>query len=285
MSNTLQGKRIAVTGGARGIGRSIARVCAGAGAQVVIGDIDRDQVRATAAELVELTGGRIAGLELDVAESQSFEQFLDDAERELGGLDVLVNNAGIMPTGRFLHESLELADRQLTINLRGVIIGSKLAGRRFAAGHAGHIVNIASVLGLGAAPGVATYCATKFAVVGLGSALHQELSSDGVAVSTICPAFVNTELIGGLSPNRLMRRIGFIEPEDVAAAVAEVIARGRGGQRVVPVHSGIALRLLAVLPEGSRNRLSRLLGSHDTVTHADTGARAAYLDRVAGRKG
>ncbi|WP_194827891.1 SDR family NAD(P)-dependent oxidoreductase [Nocardia sp. XZ_19_231] len=280
MGMRLQGTRVAVTGGARGIGRATAAALAASGARVVIGDIDEDALAATAAELTAATGTEVIGVRLDVGDPASFEKFLDRAETELGGLDGLVNNAGIMPTGSFLEESMDLADRQMAINLRGVIIGSKLAGRRFAGRRHGHIVNVASVLGLVGTPGVATYSATKFGVVGLGAALHQELAAFDVRVSTLCPAFVNTQLIAGLTPNRLTRVIGYVEPEDVARAVVHALAHRRGGLRVVPRISGIAIALLTTMPEGLRNRLGRLLGSHDTVSNADMSQRGLYLGRA-----
>ncbi|WP_327098044.1 SDR family NAD(P)-dependent oxidoreductase [Nocardia vinacea] len=282
MSSNLHGTRVAITGGARGIGRATAAAFLAAGARVAIGDVDTEEVAKTAAALAESTGGRVFGLTLDVTDAQSFDTFLDLAEAQLGGLDALVNNAGIMPTGRFLDEPIELADRTIDINLRGMLIGTKLAGRRFAARRRGHIVNVASVLGLVGTPGVATYCASKFAVVGLGAALHQELATDGVAVSTICPAFVNTQLIEGLTPNWLARRIGFVEPADVARAAVAAVASGRGGRRVVPALTGVTARVLSPLPENLANRIGRLLGTHDTIGKADTAKRAAYLDRVTG---
>lgn len=273
-------KAILITGGARGIGATTARTFASNGHRVVIGDIDADLVAKTAIEIARDTGVTVVGLPVDVTDVAPFEELLSAAERELGGLDVLVNNAGIMPTGAFLDESLEVADRQFAINVRGVIIGSKLAGRRFAARGDGHIVNIASVAGLVASPGVATYCATKHAVVGLGTALHQELAPHGMRVSTICPSFVNTELIAGLAPNWLTRKIGYVEPEDVAGAIVDAVEHGRGGQRVVPRRGGIAAKMLVPLPEGLRNRLSHLLGAHNVILDADADTRAAYLDRA-----
>ncbi|MGK8522419.1 SDR family NAD(P)-dependent oxidoreductase [Nocardia asteroides] len=281
MAGRTEGMRVAVTGGARGIGRATAAAFLAAGARVAIGDIDAAAVARTATELSGSSGGEVLGVRLDVTDPSSFESFLDRAAAAFDGLDVLVNNAGIMPTGSFLDESLELADRQLAINLRGVLIGAKLAGGRFADRGHGHIVNVASVLGLVGTPGVATYCATKFAVVGFGEALGQELADRGVLVSTICPAFVNTQLIAGLTPNRITRTIGFVEPDDVARSVVHAVTRGRGGRHVVPRSSGVATSLLTALPERLRHRLGRMLGSHDTVANADTNRRAAYLERVA----
>ncbi|MEV6071387.1 SDR family NAD(P)-dependent oxidoreductase [Nocardia sp. NPDC052001] len=281
MSRTdLAGKKIAITGGARGIGAATARLLADRGAAVAIGDIDAELAAETAAQISAATGARVHGLKVDVTDRVSFEQYLDAAESGLGGLDVLVNNAGIMPTGEFLDESDTVTDRQLDINVRGVITGSKLAGRRFAGRGRGHIVNIASVAGISAAPGVAVYCASKYAVVGLGAALHQELAPKGVTVTTIAPSFVNTELIAGLSPNWFVRQIGFIEPETVAAAIAEAIAGRRGGFRTVPKIGGVFLRALMPLPENLRNSIYGALGLQHVTLNSDESVRAAYRERT-----
>ncbi|MRH90751.1 SDR family NAD(P)-dependent oxidoreductase [Nocardia sp. SYP-A9097] len=279
-NKSLAGKRVAITGGARGIGRSTAEELIARGAQVVIGDIDAELVGKTAAEIAERTGGRIAGLPLDVTDSAKFEAFFDAAETELGGLDVLINNAGIMPTGPFLEESEQLTDRQIGINLCGVIIGSKLAGKRFGKRGSGHIVNIASVAGVSAAPGVAVYCATKHAVVGLGSALHQELAPLGVHVTTIAPGFVRTELIAGLSPNKLVQQIGVINPEDVADAIARELEKATGGLTFVPRIGGFTITALTMLPENLRNRVYKVLGLHAVTLDSDETARAAYRART-----
>ncbi|MFE3193597.1 SDR family oxidoreductase [Nocardia sp. NPDC059240] len=281
MSNKdLTGKKIAITGGARGIGAATARLLADRGAAVALGDIDADLVDETAASIAAATGVRVVGLKVDVTDRDSFAAFLDEADEGLGGLDVLINNAGIMPTGEFLDESDAVTDRQLDINVHGVITGSKLAGRRFAARGSGHIVNIASVAGISAAPGVAVYCATKHAVVGLGAALHQELAPKGVTVTTIAPSFVNTELIAGLSPNWLVRQIGLVQPEDVGNAIVDAIARKRGGFRAVPKVGGAFLKALMPLPENLRNGLYGALGLQHVTLDSDESVRAAYRDRT-----
>ncbi|MFE6922850.1 SDR family oxidoreductase [Nocardia sp. NPDC057663] len=282
MTNQLAGRKVAITGGARGIGRATAEAFLAEGATVVLGDIDVNLVEQTAAELSKSSGGHATGLGLDVTDPDSFEKFIATAEQDLGGLDVLINNAGIMPTGSFLDEPLAVADRQFAINVRGVIIGSKLAGKRFVAQGSGHIVNIASVAGLIGSPGVATYCATKHAVVGLGSAIYQELEPQGVAVTTICPSFVNTELIAGLAPNWLTKQIAFVEPTDIADAIIDSVVKKYSGQRVVPTTSGLAARMLAPLPERLRNQVSHILGAHSVIGDADQTKRAAYLERAEG---
>lgn len=265
---------VAITGGARGIGRSTAQAFLAAGARVAIGDIDADLVAATAEEL------GCAGFALDVADVASFTAFLDDAEEALGPLAVLVNNAGIMSTGSFLDEPLHVAERQLGINVTGVVIGSKLAGNRFATRGTGHLVNIASVAGVIASPGLATYCASKHAVAGLGEALRQELPARGVAVTTILPGFVRTELIAGLSPGRIVERIGVVEPEQIADAIVDAVATGHVGARFVPRAGAATARLMNVLPVRMRDGLSRRLGGHDVMLRTDETARAAYRART-----
>src|SRR5262249_20781116 len=124
---SLAGSVVAVTGGARGIGRATAAALIVQGARIAIGDVESELAEQTAKEL----GGGAIGLPLDVTKRESFEAFLAQAEQRLGALDVLVNNAGIMPVGPFGEESDAMADRMIDINLRGVIIGCKLALDRF----------------------------------------------------------------------------------------------------------------------------------------------------------
>jgi NAD(P)-dependent dehydrogenase (short-subunit alcohol dehydrogenase family) len=273
-SRNLSGKVVAITGGARGIGRATAEAFIAAGAKVAIGDVDTELVKHTASEIDAF------GLPLDVTSRASFEQFLDDAEKTLGPIDVVVNNAGIMPTGPFLEESDAISDRQIDINIRGVVLGSKIAGTRFAKRGSGHIVNIASVAGLAGAPGVAVYCATKHAVVGLGSALHQELEPHGVTVTTICPPFTRTELISGLKPNRLIQQIGLLNPEDIANAIVSDVANKSGGSHVLPWTGAAVLKSMLVLPENARNVVGRLFGLQEVTLHTDAAGRAAYRERI-----
>lgn len=277
---SLTGKVVAVTGGARGIGRATAEAFLDQGAKVAVGDVDVELAEKTAAELGAKPGAEIVGLPLDVTDRGSFATFLDEAEKQLGSLDVVVNNAGIMPTGSFLDETDKVTDSEVDINLRGVLIGSKLAGRKFRDRGQGQIVNIASVAGLVAAPGVATYCATKYAVVGLGQALFQELAPHGVTVTTICPAYVNTQLIAGVTQPWLVRKIGLVEPEDVSAAIVDSVEHERGGQRLVPRTGGAVVNSMRLVPERGRNAVAKLLGVQHVALETDETARAAYRERT-----
>lgn len=221
---TLAGKRIAITGGAHGIGRETALAFLAEGADVVIGDVDVGSVRAVADQLARMHGGIVVGLALDVTDSARFASFLGYAERKLGGLDVVVNAADVTPSGPFLAETEAESDHQIDINLRAVITGTRLAAERFAVRGHGQIVNIGTAAGVTAALGVAVYCATKHGVVGLGAALDHELAERGVTVSTVAAGSIT-------------------DPVAVADAVVEAVVRQRGGLISVAAPRGLrALR-------------------------------------------
>src|SRR4051795_9830307 len=198
---SLTGKVVVITGGGRGIGAATARALVARGARVAIGDVDLETAQRTAAEL---GGGTIARY-LDVTDRPGFTAFLDDVERELGPLDVLVNNAGIMPLSAVEEESEATAVRQLELNLHAVIHGSKEAILRMKPRRTGHVVNIASVAGKAGFPGGATYCAAKHGVVGFSEAIRLELRGSGIEVSCVMPALVATELTAGVEDSRFVR--------------------------------------------------------------------------------
>ena len=186
----VQDKMVAITGGARGIGRTTATEFAKAGAKVAIGDLDIELAeKAAEIDIGNATGAQVVGLPLDVTQQPSFEQFVNDAEAALGPLDVLINNAGIMPTGLFIDEEPWATDRIIDTNLRGVITGSRLAACRFVDRGSGVIINVASLAGVTGIPGLATYCATKHAVIGFSEALVAEMRNHGVAVTVVLPGW------------------------------------------------------------------------------------------------
>lgn len=269
---SLAGRVVAITGGARGIGRATAAALISRGARVAIGDIDGPLAEKTAAEL----GAGTVGLPLDVTSRASFAAFLDEVENRLGPLDILVNNAGIMPIGPFVEETDATAERMVDINLHGVIFGSKLALERFLPRRHGHLVNIASIAGKAAGAHVATYAATKFAVVGLTEAIRQEMAGTGIDVTVVMPVGVNTELYSGLQPLRGMKTP---EPEDVAQAIVEALQTGRY-EVYVPKRLNATLRITALLPQRARDAVGRAIGG-DVITRPDHAARAAYEARMA----
>lgn len=271
----VKGKTVLVTGGGRGIGRATAEAFVGRGARLVIGDIDEGLARQAAGEL----GRGAVGLPLDVTSATSFATCWDGALAAFGRVDVLVNNAGIMPTGPFVDESEASTDRQLAINLRGVINGCRLAGRHMGVG-GGAVVNIASLAGATGFPGVATYSATKFAVVGLSQALRAEFEPLGISVHVVMPGVVRTELSAGMRLPAALRGFVTVEPRDVARAVVRSVETGRFDTKV-PRRLGLLLRSSLFVPDRARRGLERRTGYDDVLTGADPDARRAYEARIA----
>ncbi len=270
---SLSGNVVAITGGARGIGRATAAALISQGARVAVGDIDEALVQRTAQEL----GAGTIGLKVDVTSRSSFEAFLNEVESQLGPLDVLINNAGIMPVGPFVQETDATAERMIDINLHGVIYGSKLALARFLPRHRGHLVNLASIAGKGGAPNGATYSATKHAVVGLCDALRQELRGTGVDISVVMPVGVNTELYSGV---KQIRGIKTPEPEDVADAIVEALQKNRYAVFVPKVMDPL-IRSTALVPVRVADIVNRLLRVDKALASPDHSARAAYDARLA----
>ena len=270
---SLVGTVVAITGGARGIGRATAAALIAQGAKVAIGDLDAALAARTAQELDHGT----LGLALDVTDQISFEAFIEQVEAQRGPLDVLINNAGIMPIGAFAQESDETARALVDINIHGVIFGSKLALRRFLARGSGHIVNIASAAGKAGFPGGATYSATKHAVVGLSEAIRAEVRDRGIGVTVVMPTVVHTELGSGLAETRSFKAV---EPEDVAAAIVDALQRNRY-EVFVPKSMGSILRPKGMLPIRVVDAIGRFVRSHQVLTKADLERRAAYEARVA----
>ena len=270
---SVAGTMVAITGGARGIGKATATALMRRGARIAIGDLDLELAEKTAAEL----GGNAVAFQLDVTDRDSFAAFLDGAEKELGPLDVLINNAGIMPLGRFAEESDETARMMIDINLHGVIYGTKLALERMVPRGSGHIVNIASQAGKAGIPGGATYCATKHAVVGLSEAVRLENRDRGIEVSCVMPAVVNTELGSGLTDTRGVKKL---EPEEVAEAIVESIETNRFDVWVPKSSAGIGM-VLSLMPRSGREAIARLLKADKVLAEVDDGKRAAYEDRAA----
>jgi NAD(P)-dependent dehydrogenase (short-subunit alcohol dehydrogenase family) len=264
---------VAITGGARGIGAATGERLRRDGARVTLGDLDVTAAEVTAARL-----GAV-GLGLDVRRRESFTAFLDAAEAAQGPLDVLINNAGIMPIGPFLEEPDEVAQRQFEINVHGVILGMKIALPRMLSRGNGQVVNLASAAGrLASLPGEATYVATKHAVVGLSEAVRCELEGTGVTVTTVLPNLANTRLGSGMHAARGMKKL---EPAEIADAIADGLRRRRA-----EVYVPATLRPLSVLdlalPRRARRLVHRAFGTDQVAQDFDHARRAAYQE-AAGR--
>lgn len=278
---------IAVTGAGRGIGRAVAARLAAAGAAVAIGDLDAELAMATAgaidAELATETagaigaqpGGRLIGLALDATDTPSFEDFLRTVETELGPIDVLINNAGIMWVGPFAEEPEEAALRQFDVNVHGVLRGMKLVIPGMRKRGRGHVVNIASAASKVAPPGEATYAATKHAVHGYSTAVRAELRGTGVHVSLVMPGVVDTELAVGTATGPTRR----LTTDQVADAVLDVVLRPRF-EVFIPRQVAALTRLAALLPGRARDALHHLLVPDQLAALSDRSVRAAYEQRT-----
>ncbi len=186
----LQGKRALVTGAAQGLGHAIAVLFAERGARVLLTDIDADGAAKAAAALPGA-----AALGCDVTSAAEVQAAVESAVAEFGGLDIVVNNAGI-EIGKPLTEHTEDdIDKLLAVNVKGVFFGIKYGVPALIASGGGCIVNMASVAGLGGAPLLGGYCATKGAVLRLTEVAAIELRDHGVRVNAVCPSFIDTAMV------------------------------------------------------------------------------------------
>ncbi|MFC5950327.1 SDR family NAD(P)-dependent oxidoreductase [Pseudonocardia lutea] len=191
----LDGKRVFVTGSAAGIGKAIATLFTQRGARVVISDIDADAAKTTADEI-----GAAGVANCDVTDESQVQGAVQQAVDLLGGLDVLVNNAGIEVSSPLLQQSTESFDKIYAVNVRGPFVAMKAA-----IGHLieskGNVVNIASIAGIGGSPLLGSYCATKAALIQLTRVAAVEMRPTGVRVNAVCPGFADTAMVERLVPD------------------------------------------------------------------------------------
>jgi len=232
----LSAAKAIVTGGAAGIGRGIADLLISERASVVVADVDDETGKQTAAEI----GARF--VHADVTRAEDLRRLFDDAERELGGINVVVNNAGGVEGESYPDAPVERWTAVLELNLHSVMLATQLALERM---QAGVVVTIASVAALGDTPHPAPeYAAAKAAVVRLTSALR---ARDGVRLTCVCPDSTRTP---AMERTLASRPPGFdpgpmLEPNEVAAVVADLIRDDSARGRVVVVRAGEPVRVIA----------------------------------------
>lgn len=222
----LSGRIAVVTGASSGIGRAVARTLAAAGAGVVLGARREERLASLASEIRD-GGGTAWFRATDVTDARQVEALVQMAVREGGGVDVLVNNAGVMPLSPLAEVRVRDWERMVDVNIKGVLYGIAAVLPVMQARGGGHIVNVGSVAGRRPFPGGTVYAATKFAVRALTAGIQLELSaSHGIRVTDIQPGVVETELMDHIPVEEA--REGFrerwedrrkLQPDDVANAV------------------------------------------------------------------
>lgn len=220
-----KGQTALVTGSARGIGKSIAKILAAKGADIVIADINIDEAKEVSGEIAEY-GVKTMACKLDVADSGEVIKTFDEIVSTFGRLDVLVNNAGITRDGLLLRMKEDDWDAVINVNLKGVFLCSREAVRIMSKQRYGRIVNISSVVAFMGNAGQANYTASKSGVIGLTKTIAREYAGRGITSNAVAPGFISTAMTDALSDKTKdemkktipMARFGTVE--DVAKAVA-----------------------------------------------------------------
>lgn len=220
-----KGQVAVITGGARGIGKSIAERLASSGADIAVVDILEEEAARTASEL-QARGVKAIAVKMDVANAESVASAMAGIKDKLGRIDILVNNAGITRDGLIMRMKEEDWDLVISINLKSVYLCSKEAIKVMVKQRSGRIVNIASVVAFMGNPGQANYCASKAGIVGLTKTTAREYASRGITANAVAPGFISTAMTDALSGSvreEMLKAIplgSFGSPDDVANAVA-----------------------------------------------------------------
>jgi NADP-dependent 3-hydroxy acid dehydrogenase YdfG len=198
MTENIEGKVIVITGASSGLGEAAARLLSGQGAKLMLGARRRDRLDALAAELIQ-AGGETLVETVDVTEADQVQALVDDAVHRFGRIDVMLNNAGLMPNSPI--ERLKVADweRMIDVNIKGVLYGIAAALPHFQAQKSGHFINVASVAGHKVRPGSTVYSATKHAVRVISEGLRQEVKPWGIRTTIISPGLVSSELADSIT--------------------------------------------------------------------------------------
>lgn len=222
----LKGKKVLITGSSRGIGAEMAEKMASLGASVIINYVNSKKRAEELREKIEKSGGTSHVIQADVSDFEEAKELVKKSYKVMGGLDVLVNNAGITRDKLLLRMKEEDWDKVLDINLKGVFNCSKNAVRYLLKAENAKIINISSVVGLIGNPGQANYAAAKAGMIGFTKTLAKELASKGVCTNAVAPGFITTEMTDELKDNLKKDIINsvplgrFGEAEEVADLVA-----------------------------------------------------------------
>ena len=263
--NIFKDKVAIVTGGASGIGAALAHALAARGARVQLADVHIDAALGVAAKIVA-SGGKAAAHYLDVTDTEAVQRLVARVAAERGRLDYMFNNAGIAVGGEFRDFPTSDWKRILDINVNGVFAGTAAAYAQMIRQGAGHIVNTASVAGLVPSAGLAAYCASKHAVVGLSTSLRAEAAEYGVRVSAVCPGFIRTPILDSKrlrlpaeSASRARIQKIAMAPEECARQALAGVAQNKA-IIVITGHAKFMWRLNRYLP-AAMQRLGRRMAA------------------------
>ncbi|MCW4352247.1 SDR family NAD(P)-dependent oxidoreductase [Hoyosella sp. YIM 151337] len=265
---------VIVAGGAGGIGRATAALLHDIGAIVWIGDIDVAEAQAVAHDL----GPGAFAYPLDVTSRQSWTELCAAVIERHERIDVLINNAGIMPAGGFLDGPDDEVIATFDINTLGLVLGMRAVLPLMVRQGRGHIINVASMAGKVPIPGLAVYNASKFAAVGLSAAVRAEFDRSGVSVSAVLPCGVRTSLSSGIP---LGQGLPTVEPEDVARAIIRN-CETRRAEVAVPGYAIVWDVVRAVVPEPVLRAAMRILRADRVLTAVDESQRITYRSRMRG---
>lgn len=193
MSNAIEGKVVVITGASSGLGEATARMLAAQGASVVLGARRVERIRALADELTS-SGGKALAVAADVTDRDQVQRLVDAAVQRYGRIDVLINNAGLMPHSPLARLKIDDWEEMIDVNLKGVLYGIAAALPYMQQQKAGHIINVSSVAGHKVRPGGVVYAATKHAVRALSEGLRMEVKPYNIRTTVISPGAVATDL-------------------------------------------------------------------------------------------
>ncbi len=230
----LTGKIALVTGGSRGIGRAIAIALAGQGAKVAVNYVSNAQAATEVVERIASCGGRAVAIQGDVANGADAKRIVEETQKTLEGLHILVNNAGLTADDLVLRMSEESWDRVMAVNLRGAYLCTKAALRPMIRQRWGRIINVASVAGLVGNAGQANYAAAKAGLIGFTKSVAKEVASRSVTANAIAPGLVQTEMTANLTEGQEQAVLQIVPlgraatPEEIAPAVVFLASEEAG---------------------------------------------------------